>query len=191
MARLARQLDSSISPAPSSGIRSKGPSRVRTVSGQWYSNAESNSLPVPAVDWGRLSRGSPHQTLANDFDHAVRTGRYRHPEAVQLDDGIHQAQSKTYAVRPATVVRTVKPPSNEVTLTSTDAGSAVTDAYRAFAPTMGQCEFDESVLRSKLYGVVDQVSDRLEQQVTIAAHDRLDIRRHFESDPLVLRDRLV
>src|SRR5690242_3272994 len=110
---------------------------------------------------------------------------------MQLHDGIHQTEAKTYAVRVATVVRAIESPCNEVTLARADAGSAVTDAHDAIITPAGQCELNTAILRAKFHGVVDKVCDRLEQQIAIATHDRLDIRRYLESDPFILGDRLV
>ena len=71
------------------------------------------------------------------------------------------------------------------------AAAGVCDAHDSFV--IGPCQFDlySAAFRRELNGVVDKVSDRLKQQITVATHGRPVFQINQQVDLLVLRNGFV
>ena len=83
------------------------------------------------------SRSSSHvqaaHVWAGDLHPAPRAGMNGQPEAVQLDDGSHEIETKPDARRIADLVGPVEPPQHRLALLFADAGTGVRDAHDGFA----------------------------------------------------------
>src|SRR5262245_10945890 len=91
----------------------------------------------------------------------------------------------------ATLVGAIEASRDDVALARAKAGAAVADAHNGFAGKAHQGELYSAALGRELDGVVDQIGDRLEQEVPVAAHRGFDCRCDLERNALVLGDRLV
>src|SRR5262245_61305330 len=91
----------------------------------------------------------------------------------------------------ATLVGAIEASRDDVALARAKAGAAVADAHNGFAGKAHQGELYSAALGRELDGVVDQIGDRLEQEVPVAAHRGFDYRCDLEGNALVLGDRLV
>src|SRR5947209_10541238 len=71
------------------------------------------------------------------------------------------------------------------------AAAGICNAYNSFV--IGFCQFDvyAAAFRRELNGIVDKVSDRLKQQITVAAHGGPVFQIDQQFNVLVLRDRFV
>src|SRR5262245_39685513 len=110
---------------------------------------------------------------------------------MQLDDGRDQTETKTQSGRMAALVRSIEASRDDLALARADARSTVAHAHDAFASEVHQLELYAAALWRELHGVIDQIGDRLEQEVAVAAHHCFDVGSNFEGNVLVLGNRLV
>jgi hypothetical protein len=69
--------------------------------------------------------------------------------------------------------------------------SAVTDAYDALVPHASKAHLDAAAFRREFHGIVDEIGNGLEQEVTVAPHDHVLLRSDRENHSLVLGNGLV
>src|SRR3954468_8397066 len=107
---------------------------------------------------------------ANDLDPASRTGVDDQAKSMQLHDGRNQVQPEANARRVANLVRAIEPAQHGLLLLIADTGARIRHPQDGFTLTAQQLELDAAAPGRELDGVVDEVGDRLQQQVPIAAH---------------------
>src|ERR1700704_1419864 len=155
----------------------------------------------PLAVWGRSAeRGRPGQkgatsaggyVRAGDLNHATGTGGYRQAESVQFHDRRDQAEAEPDALGLPAPVRTIEASGHDLALVVGDARARIAHAHDAFAGAVDQRNPDVSAFRRELHRVVDNIGDRLEQQVAVAMHHRFVVGLYLENDALFLGDRLV
>jgi hypothetical protein len=91
----------------------------------------------------------------------------------------------------AAFIGTVEASPDEIAFGRSDAGSAVTDAYDALVPHASKAHLDAAAFRCEFHGIVDEIGNGLEQEVTVAPHDHVLLRSDRENHSLVLTNGLV
>src|SRR6478672_6711241 len=135
-------------------------------------------------------RSRPH-IWAGDLDPAIWAGMNRQTEAMQLDDRSNKIEAEADAGRISDLVGTIEPPQHRVALIFGNAATGVGDAHDAFVLAAQQFNVDPAAFGGKLDGVVDEVGDRFDQQIPVAAHLYFLLYSNLQGDVLVFRDRLV
>src|SRR5258705_13880928 len=110
---------------------------------------------------------------------------------MQPCDRADQVQAETQARGVSYLVRPVKAPQDGIALVFTDAGTGILDAQDGFAVTGKQFDLHLAASRRKFDGVVDEVGDRLDQQVPVTMHAYFVWRVDQEINTFVFRYRLV
>ena len=140
--------------------------------------------------WNELFH--PHSAVrTNDLHPAARAGMNGQPEAMQLYDCSHKTEAEAHARRISDLVGTVKTPQHGLPLRFADAAIGIADAHDGFIVAAYQIDVDPTAFGRKLDGMVNEVGDRLKQEIPVAAHVKLVFRLDAQIDILVLRDRLV
>src|SRR5258707_14319157 len=113
------------------------------------------------------------------------------PEAVQLDDSYHEVETESDARRVTHLVGTIEAPQYGLALLLADAGAGIGHAHDGPAIIAQQAHIDPASVGRKLDRVVDQVGDRLDQQILVATHIEILVDVNPQGDILVLGDRFI
>src|SRR5262249_29187749 len=111
------------------------------------------------------------------------------PEAVELYDRSHQTKAKAQARRISTLFGPIETPQDRLTLLLADAATSTDNPHDDFTVAAYQFNVHPPSFWRKLDGIVDEVGDRLKQEVPVAAHVKLMVRLDPQIDLPVLRDR--
>jgi hypothetical protein len=112
-------------------------------------------------------------------------------KSVQLHDGRNQVQSEAYARRVANLVRAIEPAQHGFMFLVADSRTRIRHTQDGLSLAAQQLEFDPTTPGCELDGIVDEIGNRLQQQVAIAAHVKRAGRAHAQSDLLVFGNRLI
>src|SRR6266481_8987407 len=118
----------------------------------------------------------------NDFHPAARPGMNGQPEAVQLYDRSHKIEAKAHAWRASDLVGTIEAPQHGLPILFADAATGIADPHDGFIVAACQLNVDPAAFGRKLDGIVDEVGDRLEQEIPVAAHTQSLPRRNPQGD---------
>ena len=127
----------------------------------------------------------------NDLHPATRAGMNGEPEAVQLYDRSHKTEAKAHARRVPNLVGPVETPQHGLPLLFADAATSVADAHDGLVVAAYQLNVYPTAFGRKLDGIVNEVGDRLKQEIPVAAHAKPVLHVDAQVDILVLGDRLV
>src|ERR1700754_2594018 len=136
-----------------------------------------------------LSGGSMVRTC--NFQPATRPGMNGQREAVQLNDRSHEIEAKAHACRASDLVGPVETAQHGLALLIADSGAGIADAHDGFIVAAHQFNVDPAAFRRKLDGIVDEVGDRLEEEIPIAAYAQLLLHPDPKLDTLVFGNRFV
>src|SRR5262249_4252960 len=154
----------------------------RRSAGQW----QLNNFWSPGIALSsRLTVGT------KDFHPATRPGMNNQSEAVQLCDRGHQIETKAYARRISDLVGPIETPQHRLALMLADAATGIDDAHDRFTISARQLNSHPTAFRCKLDGIVDEVGDRLKQEISVAANIKPLFHLEAQVHILVLGDRLV
>src|SRR5258705_7739061 len=142
--------------------------------------AESTTRPAPSMtatgmdDLARAAFLCPADGLigANDLHPAPRAGVDDQAKSVQFHDGRNQVESEANAWRAANLVRAIEPAQHGLTFLIADSRTRIHHTQDGLSPAGQQLELDAAAPGRELDGVVDEVGNRLQQQVSIAAHGK-------------------
>src|ERR1700759_2744684 len=110
---------------------------------------------------------------------------------MQLSDRGNEVEPQPEARRITHLLRAIKPPQYRVALLIVDAWSRIRDAHDGLAIAAQKRQPHLSFPGCELDGIVDEIGDRLEQQIAIATHAELALRRNTQLNSLVFGNRLV
>src|ERR1700752_398664 len=136
-----------------------------------------------------LSGGSMVRTC--NLQPATRPGMNCQREAVQLNDRSHEIEAKAHAWRASDLVGPVETAQHGLALLIADAGAGIADAHDGFIFAADQFNVDPAAFRRKLDGIVDEVGDRLEEEIPIAAYAQLLLHPDPQLDTLGFGNRFV
>src|SRR6478672_6954319 len=108
------------------------------------------------------------------------------PEAVQLDDSYHEVETESDARRVTHLVGTIEAPQYGLALLFADAGAGIGHAHDGLAVIAQQAHIDSASVGRELDRIVDQVGDRLDQQIPVATHIEILFDVNPQGDILVL-----
>src|SRR6186713_1108162 len=128
---------------------------------------------------------------ANDLHPAARAGVDDQAKSVQFDDGRNQIEPKADAGRAANLVGAIESAQHRFMFLFADSWTRIRHAQDGLVLAAQQLELDAAAPGRELDSVVDEVGNRLQQQVPIAAHMRRARGHRAQRDLLVFGDRLV
>src|SRR3954465_10810705 len=114
--------------------------------------------------------GSIWSIRAGNFHLATRSGADRQAEAVQLYNRSDKIETKADTRRISYLVGAIKSPQHGFPFLFSDAAAGIGDANHGVAAVTEQLDAHHAAFRRKFNRVVDQIGNRLDQQVTVAAH---------------------
>ena len=82
-------------------------------------------------------------------------------------------------------------PGNEIALGNRNAGATVVHAHNPLVAFTSKVKFHLTSLRRELHSVVDEIGDRLEQEIAIATHNDVRFGGNEEPYSLILGDGLI
>src|SRR5689334_9025944 len=111
--------------------------------------------------------------MRRDLDDAAGAGGDCEAEAVQLDDGGHQAETEAQPGVAAALLGAVEAPTDELALICRDARAGIAHAHDSLVTNAPHRQFHTAALRRELHRIVDKIRDRLEQEIAVAADGRI------------------
>src|ERR1700675_1961720 len=133
-------------------------------------NFTTTALPRFRFSYQRTAASPRLRVWANDLHPAAGSRVDREPKAVQLHDRSHQIEAKTDARRVSHLVGTIEASQHDLALLLADAGTGIGDAHDGLVVAAYQFNAHLAAFGRELDGVVDEVSDRLEQQIPVSGH---------------------
>ena len=110
---------------------------------------------------------------------------------VQLDDGCHEVETESDARRVTHLVGAIEAPQYGLALLFADAGAGIGHAHDGPAIIVQQAHIDPASVGRELDRIVDQVGERLDQQIPVATHIEILVNVNAQGDILVLGDRFI
>src|SRR5438477_13070989 len=89
------------------------------------------------------------------------------------------------------LVRPIEAPQDSVALVFADAGAGVLDAHDGFVIAAHQPDVHPAAGRREFDGVVDEISHRLNEKITVPINVQLVGRLNDQADPLIFRYRFI
>src|SRR6267378_5891320 len=135
--------------------------------------AAAKSWLLLLTEFVRPRRGRAFSLLlvgTNNLQPAALTRVDHETKAVQLYDRRHQIQPKADARRTSDLVGTVETPQHGLALLLADAGAGIGHAHDGLAVATQQLDIHLAAFGRKLDGIVDEIGDRLQQEIPVAAH---------------------
>ena len=120
----------------------------------------------------------------------LQTGKvvdHDNASSMQIGNRCDQAKTKAVSGPVAAALEPIEPSQHMIAFFDRYSGSAIADRENRPFGASRDGDTDRASIAAMLYGVVDKIGDRVEQEIAIADHGHCFARRKLEPDGLFLR----